>query len=167
MTARFRDRCVIRCRWQQRGIEFHPAEQPATAKGDIEKIEHAPPCEATGEIFQFIELSGQITATDKRADGSSGNHLDIDIGFVQRAQNADMRPATRSSAAQRQGYPARLTLDFRFFNDFFCRRCKVVIRSLPPLPPCKHHDGYLFVSIWSISDKRLKRFASGNAQTNG
>jgi len=130
----------------QATVQFHAAEQPAAAKCNVEKIEHAPPGKAAGELFQLVQLSGQITAANKRADRRAGNHLDIDIGFVQRAQHADMGPAACSATAQRQGYPARVSLDFGLFSGFFCWQSKVVIRSLPLLPPCKHHDGSLFVS---------------------
>jgi hypothetical protein len=95
--------CAVQMLAQPR-VELHAAEKPATAKGDVEQPEYAPPGKAAGELFQLVQLAGKIAAAHQRADRCPRDHGDLDTGFVQGAQNADMRPAARASATERQSY---------------------------------------------------------------
>ena len=86
----------------QPGVELHAAEQPVAAEIEVEQAEDAALGQAAREFFQFVELAGEVAAADQRADRGAGDHGDLDAGFVERAQHADMRPAARAAAAQRK-----------------------------------------------------------------
>ena len=58
--------------------------------------------EAAGEFLEFVELAGQVAAADQRPDRGPGDHGNLDAGFVESAQHADMRPAAGAAAAERQ-----------------------------------------------------------------
>jgi hypothetical protein len=68
----------------------------------VKQAEDAALGQAAGEFLEFVELAGEIAAADQCADRGAGNHADLDAGLIQRAQHADMRPAARRTATQRQ-----------------------------------------------------------------
>ena len=83
-------------------VELHAAEQAVAAEIEVEQAEDAALGQAAGEFLELVELAGEVAAADQRADRGAGDHGDLDAGFVERAQHADMRPAARAAAAQRQ-----------------------------------------------------------------
>src|SRR5262245_61430818 len=78
--------------------QAHAAEQTIAAKVDVEKAEDTAFREAPRELFQGIELAGKIAAADQGADGCAGDHIDLDAGFVDGAQYANMPPTARCAA---------------------------------------------------------------------
>ena len=85
-----------------RCVELHAAEQAVAAKMQVEQAEHAPLGQAAGEFLELVELAGEIAAADQRADRGAGDHRHLDAGLVERPQHADMCPAARRTAAERQ-----------------------------------------------------------------
>jgi hypothetical protein len=69
---------------------------------EVEKADHPALAEAQRESLQLIELARRVAAADDRADGAPGDHVDRDAGPLQDPQDADMRPAPRRAAAERQ-----------------------------------------------------------------
>ena len=84
-------------------VEAHPAEETAAADGEVQQAGDPAHRQAAGEVFELVQLSGQIAAADQCADGRSGDHSDLHAGFVERAQDTDMGPAAGRAAAERQG----------------------------------------------------------------
>ena len=89
--------------------QLQAAEQAVAAKIEVEQAEDATLGQAAGEFLELVELAGQIAAADQRADRGAGDHADLDAGFVERAQHADMCPAACRS---RRPAPAK----FRIFS---------------------------------------------------
>ena len=83
----------------QPGIELQAAEQTVAAEIDIQQAENAALGQAAREFFEFVELAGEVAAADQRADRGACYHRDLDAGFVERAQHADMGPAASTAAA--------------------------------------------------------------------
>jgi hypothetical protein len=126
----------------------HAAEQAAAAQMQVEQSENTALREAAGEFFQFVQLAGQIAAADQGADRGAGDHVDLDAGFVERAQDADMGPAAGRAAAERQS-DAGLGSRLRFGRVEARRRlaavpdvlsrakgCPFEHRHLPYVPVC-------------------------------
>ena len=82
--------------------EAHAAEQTAAADREIEKPGDPPHGERAREALEFVELAGEIASADQRADRGAGDHADLDAGFVEGAEDADMRPAACRAATERQ-----------------------------------------------------------------
>ncbi len=143
----------------QAAIKLHAAKKAAAAKRNVEKVEHAPPGEAAGKFFQFVEFSRQIAAADKCTDGRACNHLDFDARFVKGKQNANMRPAPRGTTTEGQCYFLGFMRDFSRISDTIGRRFAVLVNCPALLAPCKHHVGHLFVSY------SLKRVAFHHMHT--
>jgi hypothetical protein len=68
-----------------RQIEIKEAKNPATG-------------EAARKVFQGVELAGHVAAADDSADGRAGDDVGIDASFVERPEDADMRPSPSRSA---------------------------------------------------------------------
>src|SRR5690606_15994655 len=80
--------------------QAHAGKKTAAAEVKVEQAEYAALGKREREFFQFPQLARQIAATDQRADGGAGNHLDRDLRLIKCFQHTDMRPAARSTAAK-------------------------------------------------------------------
>ncbi|MNT52286.1 hypothetical protein D3C72_1893060 [compost metagenome] len=107
--------------------EPHAAEQAGAADRQVEQGGDASHGQRAGKGFQFVELSGKVAAADQGADRGAGDHADFDLGLVQGSQHADMGPAARGPAAERQGDLGLLRF-FRFFHQWNADRRPVTSR---------------------------------------
>ena len=77
-------------------------DQTAAAEGEVDDAQHAEPAHLLRPGLQPVQLVGQIGGPDRGPDGGSADDVGLDPDLLQCAQDADMRPAARSAAAQRQ-----------------------------------------------------------------
>ena len=76
-----------------RWVSFMPPNRPLPPQWKSRRPKTLRLVRLRANSSEFVELAGQIAAADERADRGAGNHVDADAGFVERAQDADMRPA--------------------------------------------------------------------------
>ena len=69
---------------------------------EIEEAQHLAARQLARELLQRGELAGHIAAAHHGADRGAGDDVGVDAGLVQRAQDADMRPAAGRAASERQ-----------------------------------------------------------------
>ena len=86
----------------RRSHSLLPVDERRAGEIEIEIAEDAAAGQLAGELFQLIEMSGRMAGADDGADRRSGDDVRLDPGFGQRLEDADMGPAARRAAAQRQ-----------------------------------------------------------------
>ena len=82
--------------------ELAAGEQAAAAEVDVEEAEQLAAGQPPAAVLELVEQPGAVAAADDGAHGRSGDDVGLHAKLVEGAQHADVRPAARGAAAQRQ-----------------------------------------------------------------
>src|SRR5690606_4676732 len=72
----------------------------AAGPARVEQLEHVLPGQLADPLLQHIEITAGTSGADEGADGATGDDIGLVAGFLERANDADMGPATGRTAAQ-------------------------------------------------------------------
>ena len=92
------DRAVLEAAADERH-ESLPFEQPA-AEADVRERQHVAAPHPGRAGAEAIELAARIGGADERADRRAADEIGPNSGALERAHDADVRPAARRAAAQ-------------------------------------------------------------------
>ena len=77
-------------------------DQTGAGEIEVEEAQHPAPRQVAGELFESVQLAGDVAAADHRADRGAGDDVGMDARLVERLKYADVRPAASRAAAERQ-----------------------------------------------------------------
>jgi len=79
-----------------------PVDQPAAREANVEQPRNVAPAETLHPFLQRLEAAAHEGGADQRADRGAADDVGLDARLAQRLDDADMGPAARRAAAQRQ-----------------------------------------------------------------